>query len=516
MYRYYGIIRGFTGPGLAATSVTVYDDEDGTSVATIYDASGDAAANPTTTNARGAIDLYSERAMLWYKVSGDTLVQPLPRHGAEIGTVNVKDYGAVGDGVTNDTAAVQAALDVAESYGVGSSTTVFDRPPVYFPPGVYLVDGFTIEFRNLTVRGAGRRATCLVPSGTDPIFSLGVFTTEPENPYVGTAQGFECSDLTFRDPDHDGWAYVGVSQDATAIQDNGSGSVKLRNVAFQGFNRGVWAPYGHDYCWYYDVEFYRCTTALYYGPGTQQVHHFGTTFTCCGRGLLGEGASHVSLYGPTFNEPKYFDIDLQCPATLSSGVTTLGGGQELDISIYSPWFETGAGFATGWEPTAHIRLGDTDEDASIRGLHLYDVILVSGTDGMADTVPHHFVYLEKGKFVDIHNILVSGSYVDAIVGQPGSTYYEAFIDGIKTVDGHTDIPAFDPLEVGVKTGHNFDESSCQRLPRMFCASAAPNAGAHLKGEVCWNSVPDSTEDVGWICVTSGTPGTWKSFGTVAT
>lgn len=38
--------------------------------------------------------------------------------------INVMDYGATGDGTTNDTVAVQAALDAATGGGV-----------VYFPPG---------------------------------------------------------------------------------------------------------------------------------------------------------------------------------------------------------------------------------------------------------------------------------------------------------------------------------------------------------------------------------------------
>ena len=47
-------------------------------------------------------------------------------------TINAQDFGAVGDGATNDTAAVQAALDAAYNAGGGS---------VYLPSGVYLVTG---------------------------------------------------------------------------------------------------------------------------------------------------------------------------------------------------------------------------------------------------------------------------------------------------------------------------------------------------------------------------------------
>ncbi len=45
---------------------------------------------------------------------------------------NVKDYGAVGDGVTDDTAAIQAAVDAAAAAGGGQ---------VYVPSGTYIVSG---------------------------------------------------------------------------------------------------------------------------------------------------------------------------------------------------------------------------------------------------------------------------------------------------------------------------------------------------------------------------------------
>ena len=72
------------------------------------------------------------------------------------GVVNVKDFGAVGDGVHDDTAAIQAALQ-AGSGGV-----------VYLPSGTYLVSAALVIPANTVLQGAGRSlATILASTGGD-------------------------------------------------------------------------------------------------------------------------------------------------------------------------------------------------------------------------------------------------------------------------------------------------------------------------------------------------------------
>jgi hypothetical protein len=61
------------------------------------------------------------------------------------GYVNVKDYGAVGDGVTDDTAAIQAALDAAAAAG----------GEVVVPRGVYLISDTLSILSYVLLRGEG-------------------------------------------------------------------------------------------------------------------------------------------------------------------------------------------------------------------------------------------------------------------------------------------------------------------------------------------------------------------------
>ena len=58
--------------------------------------------------------------------------------------INVKDHGAVGDGVTDDTAALQAALNAAKTEG----------PVCYLPPGHYRIDGSLVVPSGVTLCGA--------------------------------------------------------------------------------------------------------------------------------------------------------------------------------------------------------------------------------------------------------------------------------------------------------------------------------------------------------------------------
>lgn len=71
-------------------------------------------------------------------------------------TVSVKDFGAVGDGVADDTAAIRATIDAVGNAGGGA---------VLFPPGSYKVTGtITITKQGVALEGVGD-GSLIVPTG---------------------------------------------------------------------------------------------------------------------------------------------------------------------------------------------------------------------------------------------------------------------------------------------------------------------------------------------------------------
>lgn len=51
--------------------------------------------------------------------------------------------------------------------------------------------------------------------------------------------------------------------------------------------------------------------------------------------------------------------------------------------------------------------------------------------------------------------------------------------------------------------------------KFVTTDSMPTTGEWSVGDIAWNSTPQTSSYIGWVCVTSGNPGIWKPFGQIA-
>lgn len=62
---------------------------------------------------------------------------------------------------------------------------------------------------------------------------------------------------------------------------------------------------------------------------------------------------------------------------------------------------------------------------------------------------------------------------------------------------------------------DYPTSSNHLARSVIAGTAAPTDGYWRPGDICWNSAPDEGGDLGWVCTTEGSPGTWNVLGTIS-
>lgn len=133
-------------------------------------------------------------------------------------SVSVKDFGAVGDGVTDDTAAIQAALNYVNSVGGGV---------VYLPPGRYRkadTSATLVIYSNTTLKGAGDG-------------SVMFFDDRPENPVVSYfLEANAVSNIAFSDFRIEGTilTYLVATNAKQLLTGNGIDGLKMSGVTIYG------------------------------------------------------------------------------------------------------------------------------------------------------------------------------------------------------------------------------------------------------------------------------------------
>ncbi|KAK2461102.1 hypothetical protein APHAL10511_006881 [Amanita phalloides] len=164
---------------------------------------------------------------------------------------NVKDFGAKGDGVTDDTAAINDAISSGDRCGSSCGSSTVSPAVVYFPQGKYVVSSPIIVYYYTQLIGDARKPPALLAS---PSFSgIAVIDVDPYIPSGYGAQWYVNQDNFYRSIRNfiiDVRQVPATSASGTGIHWQVSQATSLINIVFEmstasnTAHQGIWMENG--------------------------------------------------------------------------------------------------------------------------------------------------------------------------------------------------------------------------------------------------------------------------------
>lgn len=419
--------------------------------------------------------------------------------------VSVKDFGAKGDGTTDDTAAINACITYVESLTTGGTCV--------FPAGVYSVSSINLSHSTpifntqvVHLRGVGRWATRIIPNSTGKIIidMLGTNNASVEDMTIDST-GFVSQTALLV-------ARSTVSQNANDNRFSGLhilGNYSLASVISIAAESTKWSrsrfENGNQSAGY---------TSFWSGDnnaiGVSSTN--GTIFTSSNTDNV---MNEVEFYTATSAGPVNSTVFYNSAAYRFIGCTWIVAGNQVvhpitlkgvTGNIFNGPFEIFGGHIEFFSSAGGVAIFLDSNSANVifKGLHIWGLLFQS----------------TSGALIDYDRTLVANQPVlgDAEVhgvkqpaGSPASTIYTNGLDS-SNIDLYV---ADSPGIVGVLS---FVQQSTIRAPTVLAslvggtkgyfrsdqlASSAPTSGTYPKGSVFWNTAP-----------TTGTPLGWLTFGPV--
>jgi hypothetical protein len=331
--------------------------------------------------------------------------------------ISVKDFGAVGDGVTDDSAAINAAFEHVRN--LIDNTTVVNGTAIkiVFPPGQYSVES--------TINATSLRALHVTIECWGATI-IGRCTGKP------VIDALNSRYWTFRDialwGDEDNMPTIGIQVGRTELVASSAGDGNMENVAINGY---------FSFCGFYN---FTSETCRYEHLRISNRNPLNTAYC-----LVMDGTNHFDIQSDfvtqqnppdtavSFNENTFYSCDFRKD---TSGHPILLVGQisrHQFIGSYAVSFDTAAVYVLKPVEISHLHLDlhcEVDDDGG--GTELQNILLVDNTSG-AGNIPFF------GLRIKDHNPQCDG----ALIEFTGTTYSVRF-DGCEIECGNpkNTVPVF--------------------------------------------------------------------------
>lgn len=398
------------------------------------------------------------------------------------------DFGALGDDASNDTVALDAAVAAAKA----------QKRPLYVPPGTY--------HRTTAWDLTGDRLVVFGYSRTDTIIKQMTANT------VGIKVGGAYQHI----------ADLQITYGSTpASSDTSSNGFRIDTAtAFSTYERLYAYAVGRG--WYLPTS----TTVFSCTFTDIKVLGFaidGISIAASGSGSTGSvwtntyiannpagsslGFTGYALNLNTVDEMTFNQLNVEWMA--ASGNDPIGIGASGNIVINNLHIEQVnlSSFGIGF-----LNPGD--------GVNLLINGLTLSNNTVTNSGTHSLIRGFNALQVDLrglyqHSNSVSGTFVLAnvtactvpssiVVDEADTALFTALASGEQSA----------PLQILRKVNANLIRYQ-QGGVNVTTGTAAPVAGTWTRGDIVWNTTPSAAGAPGWMCVTAGSPGTWKAMANVA-
>jgi len=397
-------------------------------------------------------------------------------------TVSVKDFGTVGDGIADDTAAIQAAIVAARA----SLRTLL------IPGGTYkITSSLTLTGQDWFI-GCGKDRSVFNYTGSSSAIIASAWNGKIEGISINTSQnaanGIEVGNNS-RNATIDNVYLQSAGGSAT-----GAGFYLNAGTGFSG---GLTIHTSYALQFKYGVKM----------VGTVLATDTWTTVSMYNLWLAGYSPSIVSGSAGIYMDALTNGIGTcMYGGTIESfatGVQVLGGGgfggvfesdfegNSVDYSVGNSFTGriinaiTGGGLQKSTNGTANLWWQDRQADGSSRYYEDY-------------YAPKHVNY-DSGQGLQEEVWYRNSSVID---GNSLQSNARKFAIGL----GYTGFygPSVHPNQHYIEVGGQ----------KVTWADAAPTTETWKRGDIRYNLAAASAGYVGWVCTSAGTPGTWKTFGLI--